>query len=177
MEIWQQIAKDSEKGAARLVSEYGNRLFAAAVLLCSNAHDAEDLVFRTFDRVVRKIGQYDDRWNFFSWVYAILLNFRRMDLRRRHVAEVPMGTSADLPEHICLMFGQRLRETRLEELRAAIRGLDEPLKEAIVLHYFENRPLEEMAAVLNVPVGTAKSRLHRAREELAIRLLKKESSI
>ena len=47
MEIWQEIRKDQESGAKRLVSEYGDRLFAAAALLCRNDSDAEELVFRT----------------------------------------------------------------------------------------------------------------------------------
>ena len=50
MEVWQEIRKDRERGAERLVAEYGNRLYAAAVLLCANDQDAEELVFRTFDQ-------------------------------------------------------------------------------------------------------------------------------
>ena len=53
MEIWQEIRKNGENGARRLVSEYGNRLFAAALLLCSDDHDAEELVFRTFAQAVK----------------------------------------------------------------------------------------------------------------------------
>ena len=55
MEVWQEIKKNKERGAERLVAEYGNRLYAAAVLLCANDHDAEELVFRTFDQAVKKI--------------------------------------------------------------------------------------------------------------------------
>ena len=57
MEVWQAIRKDAESGAKQLVSEYGDRLFAVAVVLCRNDHQAEDLVFRTFERAVRKIGR------------------------------------------------------------------------------------------------------------------------
>ena len=52
MDVWQEIRKNKERGAERLVAEYGNRLFAAAVLLCANDHDAEELVFRTFDETL-----------------------------------------------------------------------------------------------------------------------------
>ena len=54
MEVWQEIRKNKECGAERLVAEYGNRLYAATVLLCANDHDAEELVFRTFDQAVKK---------------------------------------------------------------------------------------------------------------------------
>ena len=56
MEIWQEIRKNGENGAKRLVSEYGNRLYAAAILLCADEHEAEELVFRTFDRVIDEIA-------------------------------------------------------------------------------------------------------------------------
>jgi len=48
MDIWQEIRNDQESGAKRLVSEYGDRLFAAATLLCRSDSDAEELVFRVF---------------------------------------------------------------------------------------------------------------------------------
>lgn len=64
MEVWQEIRKNRERGAERLVAEYGNRLYAAAVLLCANDHDAEELVFRTFDQAVKKIRQFDPNRNF-----------------------------------------------------------------------------------------------------------------
>ena len=69
MEVWQAIRKDRERGAERLVAEYGNRLYAAAVLLCANDHDAEELVFRTFDQAVKKIHQFDTSRNFFTWLW------------------------------------------------------------------------------------------------------------
>ena len=98
MEVWQEIRKDRERGAGRLVAEYGNRLYAAAVLLCANNHDAEELVFRTFDQAVKKIRQFDPSRNFFTWLYAIMLNFHRMNHRRRRIEVVPMGAAEDLPE-------------------------------------------------------------------------------
>ena len=54
MEVWQEIAKNAERGAERLVAEYGDRLYAAATLLCRNSGDAEELVFRTLARAVAK---------------------------------------------------------------------------------------------------------------------------
>ena len=58
MEVWQEIAKNAERGAERLVAEYGDRLYAAATLLCRKNGDAEELVFRTLAQAAGKIRQY-----------------------------------------------------------------------------------------------------------------------
>ena len=165
MEVWQAIRKDRERGAERLVAEYGNRLYAAAVLLCANDHDAEELVFRTFDQAVKKIRQFDPSRNFFTWLYAIMLNFHRMNHRRRRVEVVPMGAAEDLPEQITNPAAET--QDADDEVASAIRALSPPLREVVVLRYFADKTVEEIAAALNLPVGTVKSRLHNARVELA----------
>ena len=68
MEVWEEIEANPERGARRLIDEYGNRLYAAAMVLCSNQADAEELVFRTLAQAVRKIAQYRGRAPFFSWL-------------------------------------------------------------------------------------------------------------
>ena len=165
MDVWQEIRKDRERGAERLVAEYGNRLYAAAVLLCANDHDAEELVFRTFDQAVKKIRLFDSRRNFFTWLYAIMLNFHRMNHRRRRVEEVPMGTAEDLPEQVAGMSAET--PDAGDEVANAIRALSQPLREVVILRYFADKTVEEIAVALNIPIGTVKSRLHNARVELA----------
>ncbi len=164
MEVWQEIRKDREHGAERLVAEYGNRLYAAAVLLCANDHDAEELVFRTFDQAVKKIRLFDPNRNFFTWLYAIMLNFHRMNHRRRRVEEVPMGAAEDLPEQVAGTTAETPNAG--DEVANAIRALSQPLREVVVLRYFADKTVEEIAAVLDIPIGTVKSRLHNARETL-----------
>ena len=164
MEVWQEIRKNRERGAEKLVAEYGNRLFAAAVLLCANDHDAEELVFRTFDQAVKKIRLFDHSRNFFTWLYAIMLNFHRMNHRRRRVEVVPMGAAEDLPEQTTAPTAET--QDAGDEVANAIRALSPPLREVVVLRYFADKTVEEIAATLDIPVGTVKSRLHHAREAL-----------
>ena len=168
MEVWQEIRNSWESGAERLVSEYGNRLFAAAVLLCANDHDAEELTFRTLDQAVRKIRFYDLQRPFFTWLYAIMLNFHRMNHRRRRVEVVPMGAAEDLPEQPSNAFDEMLSQTADDEVERIVRSLSEPIREVVVLRYFADRTVDEIAATLNIPIGTVKSRLHHARKALIL---------
>ena len=172
MKIWQAIRNDQEHGAERLVSEYGNRLYAAAVLLCLNDHDAEELVFMTFDRAIRKIGQYVPGGDFFNWLYTIMLNFRRMDLRKHKAEIVPVGSPTELPEQATEALPDMLAQAEIESVQMAVRKLPEPLRTVVTLRYFNDRPVDEIASLTGIPIGTVKSRLYAARMELA-RLLRK----
>ena len=166
MEVWREIQQNVDDGARQLVSEYGNRLFAAASCLCRNDQDAEDLVFRTFDQAIRKIAKYQDTGDFFNWLYTIQLNFRRMDLRKRRVEIVSVGGALDLPERPDPFFSELVADSGIEALRTAVGSVSEPLRFVVKRRYFEGKPVEEIARELGVPEGTVKSRLHKAREVL-----------
>ena len=171
MEIWEDIAANAERGSKRLVAEYGNRLFSAAVSICGNDHDAEDLVFRTLSHAIAKIGQYGKRSSFFSWLYSILANFHRMDMRRKGFNSLVFND--ELPEREdsapnpaeCLDF-----QMESEIVREATAQLPEPLREIIVLRYFEDLSLREIAALLKLPLTTVKFRLHSTKLKLRSKL-------
>ena len=146
-----------------MVAEYGNRLLAAATLMCRSDADAEELVFRTFEQAVKKIRQFKPTGDFYKWLYTIMLNFRRMDVRRKGPDVVAFGTTADLPEVPITSFVDVVSAADAEAVRAAVWGLSEVHREVTVLRYFEGRTVEEIAEMLGVPVGTVKSRLHHAR--------------
>lgn len=174
MEIWQEIRRNSDRGAERLVSEYGNRLYAAALLLCSNSEDAEDLTFRTLNQAIRKIKTFDPSRNFYTWLYTILLNFRRMDLRRKRTSVISVGSTADLPEVAIECFAGKLECSGNDQLSEALKALSPQLREAVVLRYYDEKTIDEIAAILQVPPGTVKSRLHNARIALNTLLSGKE---
>ena len=171
MEIWEEMASNPKVGAERLVAEYGNRLFTAAFQITQNAADAEDLVFRTFARVVERGVGYDGRSAFFSWLYAVMLNFRRMDLRRKGANALVFD--GEVPEHEDPSPNPAellALKSDAAAVRVAVGELAEPLRTVVVLHYFEDMDVSEIARLTESPVGTVKFRLHRARKELADRL-------
>jgi RNA polymerase sigma-70 factor (ECF subfamily) len=177
MEIWQEIKKDKEKGARRLVAEYGNRIYAAALLLSSNDLDAEELTFKTLDRAVKKIDLFDPDRTFFTWLYAILLNFHRMELRKKRLHVMPMGATYDLPEVACDTFAATLGEAADEDVTEAVRSLPPQLRETVVLRYYSDKSVEEISRIMEIPVGTVKSRLHHARETLNDLLTRKRRAL
>ena len=170
MEIWQEIIKNREKGARELVAVYQDRLFAAAMILCRDRSAAEELVFRTFERAINKIATFRPNTNFYNWLYTILINFRRMDLRRERINPlVPTDPLPDVPMEET-PFTTLAAKADHAAIRAAVAELSEPLKEVVLLRYFEGLSLDEIATTLNLPPGTVKSRLNYARASLARQL-------
>ena len=126
MEVWEEIGADTEKGAQRLVAEFWDRLFGASLVLCKEEHLAEDLVFRTFAQAIVKIDQYDASLPFWNWLYAILLNYFRADLRKMkaEVGETLTGVGGGL-------FCRARRFWRRRYCRPAFRDADVPTNYAI----------------------------------------------
>ena len=168
MEVWEEIRSDTEKGAKRLVAEFWDRLFGASLVLCKDEHAAEDLVLRTFAQVIVKIDQYDAARPFWNWLYAILLNYFRGDLRKMK-AEV--GENADFCEQATgtsddALVVERLAGMDAAVVRKAVSRLSPVLREVVMLRYFEDKTLQEMSQLMKVSIGTVKSRLHLARRAL-----------
>ena len=171
--IVQDILRDRESGAARLVAECKQPMYEAALALCGDHAMAEDLVFRTFERVLDRIATCRDESAFTAWMKSILRNEWLMSVRG---AAVRNTTPAGLPSEVECMAepddGVEAVERSVDAalLRDAIDELPADMREAILLRYFMGLPLLKTAKILAVPVGTINSRLHYARKALAARL-------
>ena len=167
MPVWKLIAEDAERGAEALIEEYGTRLYATAFRLCQNENDAEDLVFRTFARVVERIGLFHGRSEFFTWMCSILVNFYHMDARRKAANALVFGE--EVPERPDPRPDPSEASSADDEatiLRAAVDALPDDLREAIVLHYFGEMSVPEIAKAVEVPEGTVYWRLHEGRKKI-----------
>jgi RNA polymerase sigma-70 factor (ECF subfamily) len=147
-----------------LLDLHGSRLLRSAYLLCGNETEAQDFVQETFLQAIRSVHRFQGRSAVYTWLHAILLNVVRQahrdnarlvydnDLLNREIA-------AETPSHLDA-------ETASSALRLALQQLSAPHREVIVLRYYENMKIHEMAEHLGVSKGTVKSRLHYAIQEL-----------
>ena len=173
MPVWELIAKDAEKGAEVLVEEYSARLYATAFRICQNEKDAEDLVFRTLARVVSEIRSFRGDSAFFTWMCAIMMNFRRMDARRKGANSLILVD--ELPERADLRPSPSDETASGDEsavLRAAVDALPADLRAAVVLHYFDEMSVPKIAEALEIPEGTVYWRLHEGRKKIHERVAK-----
>ena len=166
MDLWREIAANEESGAKRLAAECGDRLFAAAIVLCSDRAAAEDLVFRTFVRAIRRIRHYREQAPFYNWLYAILLNIYRSDCRKRKAELLETGEVLDDVDPAWINLKDPIDSDEALAVRTAVQSLPSPFRETILLRYFEDKSLSEISELMSVPVGTVKSRLKRAQMRL-----------
>jgi RNA polymerase sigma factor (sigma-70 family) len=163
-------AKRGDKHAyEELVYAYQGIAFRTAYVLAGNAADAEEAAQDGFVKAWRALGRFRDGAPFRPWLLQIVANEarnrRRSAGRRAHLAlraatEHPSGDAAPSPEAALLSAQQR------ETLLAAVNELPEDQRSVITLRYFVGLSEEEVAAALDLPTGTVKSRTSRALERL-----------
>ena len=147
------------------IQRYGRRLYGLCRALCPHPFDADDLYQETWLRVVRHIGKYDPGREFEPWLTRICVNAYRSALRRRTGSPVQDFSSGEEKDR----FFQTLSAPEGKDyapLYEAVGRLPDKLRLAVVLFYFRGQDLASTAQILNIPVGTVKSRLNKARKQL-----------
>lgn len=172
IDIVKAIRQNRNAGANMLVKEFRGRLYNVAFGLCGNAAEAEDLVFCTFEQVVAKIDSYREGDAFFGWMSTILRNYYLMSKRGNVVRNtVPLGGLEELEnvsDGVCQDSASEVLDGNL--LRKMVDDLPPKLREVVVLHYFMDQPIRNVARMLSLAKGTVKSRLYYARVVLGNRL-------
>jgi len=167
---------EDPEAARALVDTCGDRLFRSAFLLCGNEADAKDLVQETFLKAARSVGRFRGQSSVYTWLHGILLNLTRHYHRdRKRVVfdpNVPENEPAEPPPQFCSSDTQSASAS----LQEALKRLSDAHREVLVLRYYENLKIREIAGRLEVSEGTVKSRLHYALEELQ-RLLPAEMNL
>jgi RNA polymerase sigma-70 factor (ECF subfamily) len=177
-------ARKGEEGAYReLVRRYERPVFSLIFRMVRNRELAEDLSQETFIKVLNALDSYRPEYKFSSWVFKIANNAAIDHLRRRELDTLSLEGSphAETPQAVeatALQIGER-GETALEEvenkelggeIERAIARLRPEYRTCILLRHVEGRAYEEIAEILNLPLGTVKTYIHRARNELRITL-------
>ena len=169
MDIVEELRRNRESGAKRLVGEYKAGLLALARRLYADPSDAEELVNRTFAAVVDGIDGFLEQSSFFTWMCQILVNLHANDTRRKsNAAIVYPGDVPDVEDESARDGVYRALDAAL--LRDAIETLPKDIRKTIVLHYFMEMSVRDIGRFLAVPAGTVMWRLHYARQMLAAKL-------
>jgi RNA polymerase sigma-70 factor, ECF subfamily len=170
----------SHDASEALVRRFERPVFNLIARLVRDPATAEDLTQETFLKMFRALGSYDARFRFSSWVFRIAHNTAIDFLRQRRpiIAEPTFddeGEERDPLDRLPDLDGPTpeqsvLRRELVAAVDLAIDGLRPEYRTAVVLRYQEGLDYQEIAEVLDLPLGTVKTYLHRARRDLAARL-------
>ena len=148
------------------INQYGKRLYGLCITLCKNPSDADDLYQDTWLRVVRHISKYDTEKEFEPWLTRICVNVYRSRLRRLARSPVRDGFSSSEEKDAVIGAAPATAADDYSALHDAIGRLPEKYKSTVILFYFRNMDIRASARALNIPEGTVKSRLHKAKKLL-----------
>jgi RNA polymerase sigma-70 factor, ECF subfamily len=152
--------------------EHIDGLFGYALVLTRNRVDAEDLVQETYVRAIRAMGRLRPGSNVKGWLFTILRNVWLNELRQRRKAPESVDIETDdrtlhaADENTMSPHDAYVSGIERGEVRKAIEQLPAEAREVILLREYEELSYEEIAGVLDCPVGTVMSRLARARMKL-----------
>lgn len=172
-------ARGGEAAAfCQLAAEHENRLLQQACGLTRDPSAAEDLVSETLVEAWRSLGRYNGACRFSTWLFSILLHRYQKALRRARSRPIPLALlpSAEADERRQAQENvpaagpspadEAMRNEAADQLRQAVHALPAKHQRVVLLRFFEEASLPEIAALLDCSVGTVKSRLHYALEKL-----------
>jgi RNA polymerase sigma-70 factor, ECF subfamily len=155
-----------------LMERYQHRLYRYLLRLVWQEAAAEDLFQQTWMRVMERIGSYDSNRNFESWLFTVARNLALDHLRRYQPESLdePLPSGDTRAEWVADSgpgaLEQLLAQERAGYLLEALSDLPAVFREVLTLRFEEEMKIEEIAVVLSVPLGTVKTRLHRAMKHL-----------
>ena len=168
------LIRATRKGDARafetLVRRYQDRLLTALASIAGSRDEAEDVAQEAFVTAYVKLDKFDGDSSFYTWLYRIAMNNAVSRLRKRRI-ESSVEHTRDLTgsEPYCdreMAEDQVLRQERAAQVHRALSMMPQDFRAVLVLREMEGCDYDTIAQILDLPVGTVRSRLHRARMQL-----------
>ena len=170
-------AQGGDSGAFdELVRRYQERIYATVYHMTSNHEDANDLAQDAFVKAYRALGSFKGDSSFFTWLYRIAvnktINFLKQRKNRNHLSLNDLDFNAEHDPDLIALVSDKTprREVGLvelsEKLNAAMQKLSDDHRLVVTLHDVQGLPHEEISKIMNCNIGTVRSRLFYARQQL-----------
>jgi RNA polymerase sigma-70 factor (ECF subfamily) len=175
-ELVQQAVRGNQRAYASLLDRYQQSVYHTMFRMVRNSEDATDLTMEAFGKAFCNLVSYVPRHAFSTWLFKIAINNCIDHIRRKRLSFSSLDDSNEA--EVENEFGDRLRDRtrnpeeqiirqqRLASMRQALLQLDGKYRLMIEMRYFEELSYDEIAAEMNLPLGTVKAQLFRAKELL-----------
>lgn len=169
----------------RLINKYKKVIFNLAYRLSGDSSEAEDIVQESFIRVYKNIHLFKLTEEFYSWLYTISVNVCRNHYRKKKFKFFSLSKpingkngefNFEYPENSAGPEQELIRKEELKKARELLETLPFKYRSVFVLRYVENMSYHEIAKMLDIPLGTVKTYLHRGQRVLCKKFSKKNSA-
>lgn len=170
-----QVLKGDQSAFSDIVSLYQHRLYQVCYRMLSNKQEAEDVTQEAFVRAYINLHTFDQKRKFSTWLFRIATNLCIDRIRKKKPdyyldADVPGTEGLNMYSQIAADEKLPVEQVEQMELQDRIQyeigQLSDKYRTIIVLKYIEDLSLQEISDILDMPLGTVKTRLHRGREAL-----------
>ncbi|UOE94296.1 MULTISPECIES: RNA polymerase sigma factor SigW [Bacillaceae] len=180
--IINDVKNGDQQAFSELVELYKDKVYQISYRMVGNVHEAQDIAQEAFLRAYTNLDSFDTSKKFSTWLFRIATNLSIDRLRKRKpdfyleetikgseglTVESQIAAEQELPEDQLVMMEMQ------EWIQAEINELPPKYRSAIILKYIEDLSLKEISDILNLPISTVKTRVHRGREALRKRLGKR----
>lgn len=154
---------------AFLVDKYKSMVFTLALRLTRSREEAEEIAQETFIKAYQSLGSFQGKSKFSSWLYRIVYNTGISHLRKQYKGGISLD-EVNIPEELYVEskknYEALAQEDRKKYLEVALDALDKEERVLIVLYYYEERDLDDIAAIAGITKTNTKVRLYRARKKM-----------
>jgi RNA polymerase sigma-70 factor (ECF subfamily) len=166
-ELVERFARGESGAFDTIVRRYEQRVYAIALRMTGNTEDARDTMQDVFISAMRALRSFRGDAQLSTWIHRVAVNASLDVLRKRarHSAR-PLEEVSERPSDDIAPDDAAARAARASEVQRALLEVSDEHRAVLVLHDLQDLDYAETAAALDIPVGTVKSRLHRARFEM-----------
>ncbi len=176
----EQAKSGNEKAFASLMNRYRDSIYFMLLKMVNNPYDAEDLTIEAFGKAFRNIELYIPKFAFSTWLFKIATNNCVDFIRKKQVSPAPLdylqenldnvtvNIQSDLPDPEEALINHQ----KIAALKVIVSQLKPRYKALIELRYYKEYSYEEISSELNLPIGTVKAQLYRAKTLLYNILIK-----
>jgi RNA polymerase sigma-70 factor (ECF subfamily) len=183
----EEAKKGKQAAYAELMDRYRDSIYFTMLKMVKNTDDADDLTIEAFGKAFNRLEQYSPSFAFSTWLFKIASNNSIDFIRKKRIQVTSMDSGFSNSDGESIQIDARstglnpeetiMQGQRIDHMRLLVSKLKPKYRELVEKRYFEEMSYEEIAEEMNLPLGTVKAQLFRARDFLASMLDKTKETI
>jgi RNA polymerase sigma-70 factor (ECF subfamily) len=172
--VLRALNEKDQRAYTELMGRYKDSVYFMLLKMVNNSDDAEDLTIETFSKAFKRLDQYTPQFAFSTWLFKIASNHSIDFIRKKRIKAVSIDqgySNEDGESYVIPVKEESLdpeesmqKDERVQRMRDVVEKLKPRYKRLVELRYFEEKSYEEISEILELPLGTVKAQLFRARD-------------